>query len=76
MSQQQLRTIPETAAQLGLSESSVWVLIRGDDPELASVPIKTGKGDGKRAARRVEQSEIDAYIARNRVGTPRAAAVS
>lgn len=74
MSQQPLRTVAETAKLLGVSESTVWVLIRGDEPQLASVEIPSAKGAGRRSTRRIEDTEIQAFIARNRVGTPAAVA--
>lgn len=55
-----LRTIRQTAELLGLSEMSVWDLIRTG--KLASVKIPSARGNGKRYMRRVEESEIDRFI--------------
>lgn len=63
----QLRTVEETCAQLGLERTKVYELMASG--ELAYVKIPPGS---LQAARRVEQAEIDAFIARNRIGTPAA----
>lgn len=62
-----LHTVAETATLLGFSERTVWDLIKSG--ELASVTPRSATGRGKRAMRRVERAEIDAYIKRNRVAT-------
>jgi predicted DNA-binding transcriptional regulator AlpA len=56
-----LHTIRQTAELLGLSEMSVWDLIRTG--RLASVKIPSARGSGKRFMRRVEDSEIERFIA-------------
>lgn len=63
-----LHTVAETATLLGFSERTVWDLIRSG--ELASVAVPSATGRGKRAMRRVERSEIDAFISRNRATAP------
>jgi excisionase family DNA binding protein len=60
-----LQTVAQAAVQLGLSESTVWALIRSG--ELASVELPSGRGGGKRGARRIRQAEVDAFIARHTV---------
>jgi excisionase family DNA binding protein len=61
-----LLTVPEVADQLGLSKGSVYELMyRG---EFASIQIPSE--NGLRATRRIEQTEIDAFIARYRVSAP------
>jgi excisionase family DNA binding protein len=60
-----LLTVAQAATQLGLSESSVWGLLRAG--ELASVEIPSATGDGKRVSRRISQAEIDAFIERHTV---------
>jgi excisionase family DNA binding protein len=59
-----LRTVRQAAELLGISEMSVWDLIRGG--KLASVQIPSARGHGQRTMRRIEQSEIDAFIKRHR----------
>ena len=54
-----LLTVTEVGEQLGMGKTAVYELLhRG---EFASIEIPSG--NGKRPARRVEQSEIDAFIA-------------
>jgi len=61
-----LLTLTQVADQLGMSKGAVYDLMyRG---EFASIQIPSDSG--RRATRRVEQSEIDAFIARYRVSTP------
>jgi excisionase family DNA binding protein len=58
-----LLTVTEATEQLGMSRNSFYDLMyRG---ELTSVQIP-GKG-GRQSSRRIEQTEIDALIARHRV---------
>jgi excisionase family DNA binding protein len=64
---QPLRTVDEAAGLLGISVTSVWDLMRSG--KLASVAIPSARGHGKRSMRRIEQSEIDAFIERHRQAT-------
>ena len=57
--------VNETATLLGVSETTVWVLIRSG--QLASVKVPGSTGRGKRSMRKVERAEISAFIKRNRV---------
>lgn len=59
-----LRTVQETAAELGLSKRKVELLISSGDLESVQIPGPNGPW-----GRRVEQTEIDAFIARNRGAT-------
>jgi excisionase family DNA binding protein len=68
---EELKTVKQAAKLLGVSVSTVWVLIRNE--QLASVEIPSATGEGKRSTRRIEPAEITAFIARNRAGTPAAA---
>lgn len=63
-----LRTVRETAELLGVGETTVWELIRNG--ELISVKIPSGRGEGRRFMRRIEESEIQAFIERSRVAEP------
>lgn len=56
--------VKETAGLLGVSETTVWTLIRSG--QLASVKVSVG-GSSKRYLRKVERAEIDAFIGRHRV---------
>ncbi len=58
-----LHTVEQAAALLGISESSLWVLIRNH--EIATVEIPSAKGS-IRKMRRIEQAAIDAFIAQHR----------
>jgi excisionase family DNA binding protein len=60
-----LLTVAQAAAQLGLSESSVWVLMRSG--ELPSVEIPSARGEGKRVSRRIRQADVDELIDRHTV---------
>jgi hypothetical protein len=61
-----LLTVAEVADQRGMGKTAVYALMyRG---EFASVEIPSD--NGKWATRRIEQTEIDAFIARYRVSTP------
>jgi excisionase family DNA binding protein len=61
--QHSLVTVAQAAKQLGLSRGSIYdLLYRG---ELASVQIPSQ--NGRRSTRRIEQTEIDALVARYRV---------
>lgn len=62
-----LLTITEVADQLGMSKGRVYELMYKG--EFASIQIPSST-DGRRATRRIEQSEIDAFLARYRVSTP------
>lgn len=59
----QLVTVEDAAIKLGISERTVYELIRSG--ELVSVKLPPYS---KTAARRIEQSAIDEFISRNRVG--------
>jgi excisionase family DNA binding protein len=63
MTEPLLLTVKETADLLGLSETTVWTMIR--KREIASVG-GTGRGQGQRQMRRIERSEALAWIKRNR----------
>lgn len=58
----QLLTVAEVAGQLGMGKTAVYDLLRRG--EFASIEIPSGSG--RRATRRIEQSEIEAFIARYR----------
>jgi excisionase family DNA binding protein len=62
-----LLTITEAAEQLGMSKGRVYELMYKGEFASVQVPSST---DGRRATRRLEQSEIDAFIARYRVSAP------
>jgi excisionase family DNA binding protein len=57
-----LLTVNEAAAQLKVSREQIYKLIKRG--ELVSIVMR-GEG-GETGSRRIEQSELDAYIARNR----------
>ena len=57
--------VKEAGVLLGVSETTVWVLIRSG--QLASVKVPGASGRGKRYMRKVERDEIAAFIKRNRV---------
>jgi predicted DNA-binding transcriptional regulator AlpA len=59
-----LRTVPETAEILGVSQTTMWVLIRGN--RIATIKIPSPSGRGRRHLIRIEQSAIDAFIKANR----------
>lgn len=63
-----LHTVEEAAELLGVSVSTTWVLIR--EGALASIEIPSARGSGKRSMRRIEATEISAFIERNRATTP------
>jgi predicted DNA-binding transcriptional regulator AlpA len=63
---QNLLTVPEAAKLLGLSESSLWTLIR--TRKIATIAIPSARGT-QRAMRRIEWAEISAFIERNRVAS-------
>jgi len=57
-------TVNEAAPLMGLSVSTLWVMIRNGD-----IAVIRGKasGNGERAMTRIERTEVDAWIDRNRV---------
>jgi predicted DNA-binding transcriptional regulator AlpA len=59
-----LLSVPEAAKRLGISESSMWVLIRNRAIETVEIP--SAKAPGRKIMRRVEESAIDAFIATHR----------
>ena len=60
-----LLTIAEAAPAMGISETTLWRLIRHH--EITTVEIPSARGRGTRAMRRIETTEVDAFIKRNRV---------
>jgi predicted DNA-binding transcriptional regulator AlpA len=60
-----LRTVPEAAELLGISESSMWVLIRNREIDTVEIPSAKAKGS-TRKMRRVEQTAIDTFIKAHR----------
>ena len=62
-----LLTITEVAEQLGMSKGRVYDLMYKGEFASIQIPSLT---EGRRATRRIEQSEIDAFIARYRVSAP------
>jgi excisionase family DNA binding protein len=56
-----LRTVEEAREQLGVAKTKVYELMSSG--ELAFVKLPPGSNN---AGRRIEQAEIDAFIARNR----------
>lgn len=57
----QLRTVAEAADQLGMSKPKLYALMESGDIAFIKLPPYT-----KQAGRRIEQTEIDAFIQRNR----------
>jgi len=57
-------TVDDACEQLGIAKTKLYELMKSGD--LASVKLPPGT---EMSGRRVEQSEIDAFIARNRVQT-------
>jgi predicted DNA-binding transcriptional regulator AlpA len=63
-----LVSVPKAAKQLGLAASSVYELIKKGELAAVQLPAPRGEqGRNKGWGLRVEQSEIDAFIERNRV---------
>lgn len=61
-----LLSAPQVAEQLGVSKSQAYQLMYSGD--LASIQMPAARGTTGRALRRkVEQSEVDAFIERNRI---------
>jgi excisionase family DNA binding protein len=56
-----LRTVAEAMEQLGISKDKIYELMGGGHLAYISLPPHT-----KQAGRRIEQAEIDAFIARHR----------
>lgn len=65
-----MRTVAEACELLGLAKPQFYEHLRAG--EFSDITYPTPRGTGKRRGRRVRQSEIDAFIARNthRVATP------
>lgn len=59
-----MHTVAEAAQRLGISESSMWVLIRNQ--EIETVEIPSAKGRNARSMRRVEESAIERFKAAHR----------
>jgi excisionase family DNA binding protein len=59
----QLWTVEEARDLLGIGHDKIYRLMRAG--ELAYIQLPPGT---KRAPRRIEQAEIDRFLARNRVG--------
>ena len=57
------RTVPEAAVLLGLSESTVWLLIR--QRKITSIGIPSPWGKAQRKMRKIRQSEIDRFLKRH-----------
>lgn len=60
-----LVTVNEAGEQLGVSRDKLYELMAAGDLAYVSLPPHS-----KQAGRRIEQSEIDAFIERNRSRTP------
>lgn len=61
---QLLYTVPDAAGLMGISEATLWTLIR--NREIDSIAIPSAAGRGKRSMRRIERAVIDAFIAKHR----------
>ena len=61
----EMHTVAEAAGLLGISESSMWVLIR--NREIETVEIPSAKGANARKMRRISQAAINAFIKQHRV---------
>jgi excisionase family DNA binding protein len=61
-----LLTIAQAAEQLGLNARTVYDLVYKGDIASVQIPPRAAS-KGEKLARRIEQAEIDAFIARNRV---------
>jgi excisionase family DNA binding protein len=59
-----LLTVAEVCEQLHLSRSVVYELMYKGELRSVEIPM----GNGKRATRRFEQAEVDAFVARHRTG--------
>jgi excisionase family DNA binding protein len=59
-----LLTVPEAAAQLGISREFAYQLMRRGELEHIQLPLRTG---AKWSGRRIEQFAVDAFIERHRV---------
>jgi predicted DNA-binding transcriptional regulator AlpA len=63
-----LLTSAETREQLGIGTTKFYLLVASGELAVVRIPSPTGK----RQELRIEQSEIDAFIARNRERAGRA----
>lgn len=61
-----LRTVKETAALLGFSESTVWHLIRSGQLASIAIDMPSHNARGLRKLRRIEQAAIDELLEQNR----------
>lgn len=61
---QLLYTVPDAAQVMGISETTLWTLIR--TRQIDSIAIPSAGGRGKRSMRRIERAVIDAFIAKHR----------
>lgn len=66
-----LVSVPKAAKQLGLSNDYLYQLIKAGGIQAVQLPPARGRYEGKRGSLgwglRIEQAEIDDFIARNRV---------
>lgn len=49
-----LLSVPQMGEQLGVSESTAWKLVRGEEPKIASFMVE--------GQRRVDPREVDRYL--------------
>lgn len=55
-----LLTVPEAAEYSGLSESTIWVMIR--NRQIESIGIPSARGRGERKQRRIRRSVLDKFL--------------